>query len=132
MKTWYNSRRWRRDVLFPLVTFAVCSWKGRSRDTFSASGGSSIRPQVSPDKEGGPQAEIAAIRDSQWCFLGGVSVQPITHWCLSPSLTPPRGKQMRKGFSLPNCAVGFHSSSPRSVNPYVISWGNGRAINRHV
>lgn len=134
MKTWCNKQRWRRDVLFPLVTFTVCSWIGRSRDTFSASGGSFFRRQVSPDKKW--RGRSSGRDRCNWgfsvVFSRGVSVHPITDWCLSPSSTPPRGEEMKKGFSLPNCAVGFQSSSPHFINPHLISWETGRAINRHV
>ena len=138
MKRRYNSHCWRRDVLFPLVTFAVCGWLGRSRDTFSASGGPLIRlqrrPQVSPGWKWGGRSSGRDGWNSGFLvvFSRGVSVHPVTHCRLSPSSTPPRGKQMKKGFSLPNRAVGFQSSSHRFVNPYLISWGNGRAVNRHV
>lgn len=117
MKTWYNSHRWRRAVLFPLVTFAACGWTGRSCHTFSAFGGSLIRPQVSPEKGG----ESSSGRDSCNCrlsavFSGGVSAHPITHWCLSPSLTPPRGKE-RVFPAKSRC--GFPEQFASFVNPYL-------------
>jgi len=132
MKVRYRSRRRRHDVFFPLVTFAVCNWPGWSHDTFSASGGSLIRSQsrapVSQDRKRGGSSSGRDSWNSGFSvvFPRGMSVYPPTHWCLSPSLTPPRGKRILNG------AGGFQSSSCRFVNPYLISRGNRRAINQHV
>lgn len=109
-----SSCHWRCDVLFPLVTCAVCGWIEQSCDASSASGGSWIakeapgltRQEVGRQSSGRESCNPA----SQWCFPEG-------SWCLRPSLTPPRGKQMQKGFSLPDCTVGFQSSSHCFVNP---------------
>lgn len=61
------------------------------------------------------------------CFPGAFSA-PITCWCCSPSSTLPRRKQMEKGVSLPNHAVGFQGHSHRSENPSLLSRGNRRVI----
>lgn len=61
------------------------------------------------------------------CFPGAFSA-PITCWCYSPSSTLPRRKQMEKGVSLPNHAVGFQGHSHRSENPSLLSRGNRRVI----
>lgn len=124
MKTWYSSHCCRHcyDVLFLLVTLAVCSWTWQSCDCSSPSGGSLLRL---PRREG-----RSSDRQLEFRVLSGVF-----QGCLSPSLTPPKrqtDEKKKKRFFLLNPTVDSQSSSHCFGNPYPISHRNRRAVNHHV
>lgn len=120
MKTWYNSRRWGRDALFPLVAFAVCGRAGRPHHTFSALWSGPRFHQVRGG-EGAPRAGTAVIRDSRY-FSGGSQCTPLHIAASGPPRPLPRGEQ---GLPRGKSRCGFPERFPSFVNPYLAGKGKG-------